>query len=93
MREHTLLAYRERQGERFHDLARQIVLQLKGIAERDLRGLRPEQPAARCLDQLCRHPHLRPRAKERARDRRVDVQFGGERRQVGRGLEPDAGQG
>jgi hypothetical protein len=71
----------------------EIVLQLEDVVERDLRRPRPEQPAARRLDKLCGHAHFAAGTEKRPGHRRVDIELGGKRRQIGRvGLEAGGGQ-
>src|SRR2546422_8364027 len=58
MLQHSVLARRQRQRERLDDARGEVVLEFEDVAERQLRGLGPDERAARRFNELRAHAKL-----------------------------------
>ena len=74
--EHVLLARRQRQRERGDDAPGELVLDLEHVADRHLRGVGPQQGAARRVGELRRDAKLVSSTQQGARHDHVDVRVG-----------------
>ena len=57
----------------------ELVLQCEDITQRHLRGLRPEDSASACLDELCVYAQLVTSPQKRAREHDVHIRFARDR--------------